>query len=244
MQERRDKGLCYNCDEKFFIGHKCIKPRLYYLEGVESYEGEEQENNSDIKEEHTTEEGEDSIPSISLHAIAGALEPTTMRLKGVLNHKPVMILIDSGSTHNFIDAEAAKKTQLPISNSQLAVQIANGDKISCLGYCQNVKIHFNNFDSLIDLYVLNLGGCDVVLGIQWLRELGTIEWNFQNLTLQFQYKGQPILLQGLQPSPEFIEEKEHKIKIKQRSKKGLWIQLLAAEWQPEQPSDIPPIYFN
>ena len=35
MQERMDKRLCYNCDEKYHLGHKCNKPKLYLLEGVD-----------------------------------------------------------------------------------------------------------------------------------------------------------------------------------------------------------------
>lgn len=32
MQQRRDKGLCYNCDEKFVLGHGCKKQMLYLLQ--------------------------------------------------------------------------------------------------------------------------------------------------------------------------------------------------------------------
>ena len=28
MQERRALGLCYNCDEKFILGHKCSTSRF------------------------------------------------------------------------------------------------------------------------------------------------------------------------------------------------------------------------
>jgi hypothetical protein len=41
MQEMREKGLCYNCDEKFQPGHRCNRPRLFLLEGVEFEEPEE-----------------------------------------------------------------------------------------------------------------------------------------------------------------------------------------------------------
>lgn len=32
MQQNRDKGLCYNCDEKFVLGHRCKKQMLYLLQ--------------------------------------------------------------------------------------------------------------------------------------------------------------------------------------------------------------------
>lgn len=49
MQERRDKGLCNFCDEKYHQGHKCSRPKLYLLEGME-FEGEEEE---ELEEEET-----------------------------------------------------------------------------------------------------------------------------------------------------------------------------------------------
>ncbi|KAJ0034380.1 hypothetical protein Pint_26460 [Pistacia integerrima] len=32
MNERRDKGLCYNCDDKWALGHKCKSTRLFIME--------------------------------------------------------------------------------------------------------------------------------------------------------------------------------------------------------------------
>ena len=49
----------------------------------------------------------------------------------------------------------------------------------------------------INFHVLALGGCDVVLGTQWLSTLGEIQWNFKLLTMCFWYKDKQILLQGL-----------------------------------------------
>ena len=42
MHERREKGLCYFCDEKYHPGHKCSMSKLYLLEGME-FEGEGEE---------------------------------------------------------------------------------------------------------------------------------------------------------------------------------------------------------
>lgn len=34
MEERRRKGLCFNCDEKFQPGHQCKSAKLFLLEGL------------------------------------------------------------------------------------------------------------------------------------------------------------------------------------------------------------------
>ena len=40
-----------------------------------------------------------------------------------------------------------------------------------------------------DMFALPLGGCDVVLGAQWLRTLGPILWDFAELWMQFSING-------------------------------------------------------
>jgi hypothetical protein len=53
----------------------------------------------------------------------------------------------------------------------------------------------------IEFYVLPLAGCDIVLGIQWLRVLGPILWDFQQLTMKFQFGQDEYMLQGLLQGP-------------------------------------------
>ncbi|GJT50738.1 transposon ty3-I gag-pol polyprotein [Tanacetum coccineum] len=40
-----------------------------------------------------------------------------------------------------------------------------------------------------DVMLLPLGGCKLVLGIQWLSTLGNIQWNFQELKMEFMFQG-------------------------------------------------------
>ena len=37
MDERREKGLCFNCDSKYSKGHKCGENKIFYI----NYEEEE-----------------------------------------------------------------------------------------------------------------------------------------------------------------------------------------------------------
>lgn len=122
---------------------------------------------------------------ISLHAIAESLAPKTMRLLGEINNQNVLILIDTSSTHSFIDPYVAKKAKLPMGDIQLTVKVANGGTLSYLGYCKAVPLILQDIHFLANLYVLTLGGCEVVLGVDWPSSLGSILWNFSDLTMQF-----------------------------------------------------------
>ena len=173
MQERREKGLCYNCDEKYQFGHKCSRPSLYLLEGLEL-------EASSYKVERDTEQYDQTPQTaellvISLNAIAWVLSPKTMRLVGRIGKHSLIILIDTGSTHSFVDVNVARKLKLPVEDSHLAMQVADGAKFPCQGCCKAVLLKLQNCDVWVNLYLLTLGGCDVVLGVDWLRSLGTIQ---------------------------------------------------------------------
>lgn len=89
MKERRDRGLCYYCDDKWALGHRCRTPKLFLLEGLKA-EAEEEvfedvQEELAIREEQTTNE-EGALLGISLHAILGTPTPRTMRLWGILEN--------------------------------------------------------------------------------------------------------------------------------------------------------------
>ena len=48
-----------------------------------------------------------------------------------------------------------------------------------------------------DFLMLKPRGIDLVLGVQWLRELGPITWDFSKLTMHFSIGVQNVVLQGM-----------------------------------------------
>nr|DAD25397.1 TPA_asm: hypothetical protein HUJ06_026861 [Nelumbo nucifera] len=103
MAERRDRGLCMFCDEPFTPGHQ-LKHKKAHLYVVELNEEEEEDNNV---EECSGDETSGSC--IYVNAITGNSHFQTMRITGYYNKRPLQILIDSGSTHNFVDEQVVKK---------------------------------------------------------------------------------------------------------------------------------------
>lgn len=45
--------------------------------------------------------------------------------------------------------------------------------------------------------VLKLADCQIVLGVDWLRTLSPVTFDFNKLTLQFNHEGKTISLQGV-----------------------------------------------
>ena len=113
-----------------------------------------------------------------------------MTVKGRIKNREVVSLIDSGSTHNFLDAIDLDNLRLPLDISQiLEAKMADGSIVKTLGVCHRVTLFIQGNKFVLDLNVLHLGGCAVVLGTQWISTLGAIIWNFKLLTMRFCYLG-------------------------------------------------------
>jgi predicted aspartyl protease len=57
-----------------------------------------------------------------------------MKATVVINTVALTALLDSGSTHNFIDTDAARRTELHLtSQGDLRVAVANGDRVTSPG---------------------------------------------------------------------------------------------------------------
>ncbi|GJY77978.1 reverse transcriptase [Tanacetum coccineum] len=134
-----------------------------------------------------------------LHALSGVSTFQTMRVRGYVGKRPLHILIDCESTHNFLDTSAAKRLPCQLSaTTPLRVHVANGSKMVSSSKCKTFKWTLQGNEYEADCMLLPLGGCDMVLGIQWLSTLGNINCNFKNLTMKFNYQGKKVVLRGSQ----------------------------------------------
>jgi hypothetical protein len=66
LEERKEKGLCFNCDNKYSKGHKCGEKKLFYID-CEEEEEQEQEPSQDENVEAIS--SEELTPTISCNAL-------------------------------------------------------------------------------------------------------------------------------------------------------------------------------
>ncbi|KAJ0885707.1 putative nucleotidyltransferase, Ribonuclease H [Helianthus annuus] len=143
----------------------------------------------------------DVTAEISFHAISGTILPQTLRLPGKIHNKDVVVLIDGGSTHNFIEQTLVDRFGLTVdAGVKLEVVVANREKLACVGRVRGLTIIIQGYTITTDFFVLPIAACPIVLGVQWLKTLGPIEIDFQNLTLGFRLAGSTHKLQGLKGS--------------------------------------------
>eukprot|EP00253_Pinus_taeda_P026754 PITA_26754 len=205
LEEKRAKGLCYSCDSKYNKGHKCAEKKVFYIDCEEEEEKEqERSKEEDILQEQSLDE-EQMNSTISCNILVGITTPQTIKIEGQIKKKKVIVLIDSGSTHNFIHCKVAKELNCFLYLApECQVMVENGGTINCSGKCHNIKLSMGEYVLTSPMLSIPMGGVDVVLGVQWLQSLVTIAFNFQELFMKFFVEGKEIELRDIAGKPRKI----------------------------------------
>jgi hypothetical protein len=108
--------------------------------------------------------------------------PQTLKIEGYIKKKKVIVLIDSGSTHNFIHYKLANALNLFVyPTPEFQVMIADGGTINFSRKCNKINITMGEYVMNSPMIAIPMGGVDVVLGIQWLQSLGIVAFNFHEI---------------------------------------------------------------
>lgn len=112
------KKLCFSCKEPWKLGRRGLgKGNVHYIEVVFDNEEEEKSKHiqgsghSDLDNEQLRDE--DQPPKVVKHrtitTLSGKPRFNSFKLRGVLQGQQLIVLVDSGATHNFIDSTLIAK---------------------------------------------------------------------------------------------------------------------------------------
>ncbi|KAJ8459415.1 hypothetical protein OPV22_032341 [Ensete ventricosum] len=110
--QRSAKELCWYCDEPWSREHHCKKGRLLMIEPAEDEDNETYEEALEPKEE--TMEEESQPDNYAVHALVGYSNPQMMKVGGLLKQQLITVLINTGSTNNFLNSKVAARLALQI----------------------------------------------------------------------------------------------------------------------------------
>jgi hypothetical protein len=234
MDECQLKGLCYNSDDKYFLGHKCKEQNLYMAisndvseEDVETPLVSESPETMDITPPSDPSKVE---PDISLNALTGFSVPKTLKLIGYIKHRKVIILVDSGNAHDFIHRCISQETHCYIhAVNNFQIMIANGISMKCGECCENVCLQIGDYHLKCHMFSINMGGYEIVLGENWLRNLGPILMDFKELTMQFDQEGKKYKFQRIIAGSTEIISFHHMENLLKKGHFGIIAQLHAIQ---------------
>lgn len=128
------------------------------------------------------EETQKEPTTLLLHALHGmdlAAENQTMKLVGHFKKRRLNVLVDSDSTHTFLDLAVAK--QIGHTCQRIRTQkvlVANGSRMDCEAMIRGFKWSMQGKESMTNVLLMLLSGCELILGMEWLNAIGVIKWDF------------------------------------------------------------------
>ncbi|KAG8388303.1 hypothetical protein BUALT_Bualt02G0111500 [Buddleja alternifolia] len=200
MRARREKNLCYNCDEVYVPGHRCKNRQIFLI----MTEEEEEAYTADANQIEFQDEGvalEDM--TVSLNAMSGTTNMNTLRMRGTSYNQEIHFLIDSGSTNCFLDEETALRLGCIVEyTTPMMVSVANGSKLISRTYSPEFTWSIQGQSFTYPVRIIKLGGCDLVLGGDWLRKYSPIEFDYDKMKLTISRSGKKIALKAITENSE------------------------------------------
>lgn len=176
----------------------------------------------------------------SLHALSGTEIPNTITLRGEYKKNDLTILLDSGSTHRFLDMKTSRHLGCTIKEAMpMRVTMANGNKLISRHTCPkfNWKIQGVEFTDTVRL--VKLGACEMILGGDWMRNLNPVLLDFVAYGDQITHQGKRVELKEIYH--EGVLKSMSGSSVKQLFKKGRmrWDHLLTITTDIEKEYIIP-----
>ena len=195
MQLRREKGLCYTCEDKWSFNHKCPNKHIMLLQVDEE---EIVEQTPDHNDQNNPEPIQQELElHLSLNALKGASGVGTIKFVGHIGNTPVQILVDGGSSDNFLQPRIAQFLKLDVEPAPcFKVLVGNGNSLSSEGTIKELKVSVQGHELKLPVYLLPIVGADLILGATWLATLGPHVADYKALTIKFFQQGNFITLQG------------------------------------------------
>jgi hypothetical protein len=226
LMDRKQKNLCFKCKGPYSRTHQCPEKHLKVLV-TDDEEGSEDEGKILAVEVSEEEEGVDgemnvlSLLQLGQMSHKGGNKPQSIQLKGVIQEVPIVILVDSGATHNFIDKRLVQKMGWPADNTKsMCIRLGDGSRVQSGGVCNNLSIDIEGVQVEIEAQLFDLGGMDLILGVEWLRTLGDIIMNWNTHSMSFWYNKRWVTFHGLSGEVETL----NKILRPTRKRGAGWLQ--------------------
>ena len=155
----------------------------------------------------------------------------------------MLLLVDYGSTHNFISSSFAHRIGAsPSSMPAVDVRVANGERLVCDKFIPDVKWWLQGHTFATNMRLLDLGAYDGVFGMDWLEQFSPMTCQWCDKTLKFEHNGEMVTLQGVRPNEvhalHMIESEQFN---KWQAGNEIWYMTLIDRQprQPEPPEKLP-----
>lgn len=170
-EERRKKGLCFRCGLQYGPAHKCAEGQLRVLllgddEDINVIKDQLLLMDSSIPDSPAPEIVPEGWCSAFEFVRASKFESggQTLKFEGALQGIPIILLFDSGATHNFISKQLVESLNFTTDSfSGIRIKLGDGFMVHVTERCLNLSITIGLCVFLITALVLDTGSTDLIL---------------------------------------------------------------------------------
>lgn len=109
---------------------------------------------------------------LSLNALTNTPKHNVVQLHALVNNQVMLILVDTGSFHTFVNSEFVKRVQASkTSINPLRVKVANGQVLQCNSKVKDLRWWIQGHTFQHDAKIISLGAYHLILGMDWLEQL-------------------------------------------------------------------------
>jgi len=76
-----------------------------------------------------------------------------------------------------------------------------GDLLNVVDFVKNVKLQMGDCSPNTHMFSIEIGGCDIVLGVEWIKVIGSITMDFLELYMSFHKDANSYMLKGFKTYP-------------------------------------------
>jgi hypothetical protein len=158
------------------------------------------DHDSDYYSEQSEQEAQLHL-ILSKEVVATSGNSRTLKFLGHIQVHSVLILVDSGSSHSFVNANLSSVLEgLTALPNLVRVKVASGNVITCSSELKQAKWCIQGHEFVTDLKVLHLPYYDMIVGIDWLESNSPMQIDWLNKWMSFSQDGTQVHLHGFQPA--------------------------------------------
>ena len=126
-------------------------------------------------------------------------QTSMVEVEGMLNHKPISILINLGDSLSYVSSSLVEKIKLPVEKfaKSWLVQLAIGAKRRVIDFVKECTLFMNQFETYVKLNVLLLGSYDVLIGMDWLEQHRLVLNCFDKTFICLNNEGEMVTVKGI-----------------------------------------------
>ena len=109
-----------------------------------------------------------------------------LRVRGTVRGQRVSVLVDSGATHNFIDAQMVERRGIQTESFDGFSVLVPGDQtMTCARYVPELSVTMGTYTLTDHFFVVDIPDTNMILGVQWFITLGKVTTDWKTLEMEW-----------------------------------------------------------